>query len=103
MTTLDERHGEHGEHGEDAPDGAQPWGGGTPGSHVVSLTQPSASLPLLAGSKAAHLSRAARAGLPVLPGFVIPYVPERGDDLDGVRGPDGTHGAHGSYGVHGSY
>ncbi|MDX2931028.1 PEP/pyruvate-binding domain-containing protein [Streptomyces ipomoeae] len=70
MTTLDERHGEH---REGAHDGGLPRGGGTPDPHVVSLTQATASLPLLTGSKAAHLARAARAGLPVLPGFVLPY------------------------------
>ena len=39
---------------------------------VVALDRPDSSLPRLAGSKAANLARAARAGLPVLPGFVIP-------------------------------
>ncbi|MDX3688989.1 PEP/pyruvate-binding domain-containing protein [Streptomyces europaeiscabiei] len=72
MTTLDERHGEH---GEGARGGAPPRGDGTPVSHVVLLNQPAASLPPLSGSKAANLSRAARAGLPVLPGFVIPHCP----------------------------
>ncbi|MEU6993610.1 PEP/pyruvate-binding domain-containing protein [Streptomyces sp. NPDC046465] len=36
------------------------------------LDDPRAALPHLAGSKAAHLARATRAGLPVLPGFVVP-------------------------------
>ncbi|GHH85275.1 PEP/pyruvate-binding domain-containing protein [Streptomyces capitiformicae] len=85
MTTLDERHGEH---EEGARDGEPFRGGGTLGSHVVSLAQPTASLPPLAGSKAAHLARAARAGLPVLPGFVIPYNPR------GPRGPQGSHDPH---------
>ncbi|WP_406195811.1 PEP-utilizing enzyme [Streptomyces europaeiscabiei] len=72
MTTLDERHGEH---GEGAPGGAPLRGGGIPGSQVVPLNHPTASLPPLSGSKAANLARAARAGLPVLPGFVIPHCP----------------------------
>lgn len=72
MTTLDERHGEH---GDGAHCGAPPRGDGTLGSRVVPLNQPTASLSPVAGSKAAHLARAARAGLPVLPGFVIPHRP----------------------------
>ncbi|MFF7390297.1 PEP/pyruvate-binding domain-containing protein [Streptomyces scabiei] len=78
MTALDERHGEH---GEGAHGGASPRSGGTLGSRVVPLSRPTASLPLLTGSKAAHLARAARAGLPVLPGFVIPYAPADPGDL----------------------
>lgn len=54
MTTLDERHAAH-----------RPA--------AVPLDEPTAELPLSAGSKASNLARAARAGLPVLPGFVIPY------------------------------
>ncbi|MDX3510158.1 PEP/pyruvate-binding domain-containing protein [Streptomyces caniscabiei] len=77
MTTLDERHGEH---GESAHGGAPPRSGRTPGSHVVPLHQSAASLALLTGSKAAHLARAVRAGLPVLPGFVIPYDPRDAGD-----------------------
>ncbi|MFF3374280.1 PEP/pyruvate-binding domain-containing protein [Streptomyces sp. NPDC002680] len=98
MTTLDERHG------EGARDGDDPRGGavlnavgahglldpvGTHGREAVPLDQPSAALPLLAGSKAANLARAARAGLPVLPGFVIPHpAPETvgsSDDLSALR------------------
>ncbi|MDG5802804.1 PEP/pyruvate-binding domain-containing protein [Streptomyces ossamyceticus] len=85
MTTLDERQGERGEgaHGG-RPTRSDGTSDGTPasgtsasgtsasGSHVVALTQPTASLRPLTGSKAAHLARAARAGLPVLPGFVLP-------------------------------
>ncbi|WP_051947698.1 PEP/pyruvate-binding domain-containing protein [Streptomyces scabiei] len=82
MTTLDERHGEH---GEGARGGAPPRGDGTPVSHVVLLNQPTASLPPLSGSKAANLARAARAGLPVLPGFVIPHCPR---DAHSVALPD---------------
>lgn len=98
MTTLDERHG------EGARDGDDPRGGavlnavgahslldpvGTHGREAVPLDQPSAALPLLAGSKAANLARAARAGLPVLPGFVIPHpasVPEAHDPADALTG-----------------
>ncbi|MGW3287853.1 PEP/pyruvate-binding domain-containing protein [Streptomyces sp. NPDC001002] len=78
MTTLDERHGEGSRDG-DGPRGevalepiearaAQ----GAYRPAVVPLDHPVAALPRLAGSKAANLARAARAGLPVLPGFVIP-------------------------------
>ncbi|MES4906379.1 MULTISPECIES: PEP/pyruvate-binding domain-containing protein [unclassified Streptomyces] len=42
---------------------------------VVPLDHPLARQPAAAGSKAAHLARAARAGLPVLPGFVILHGP----------------------------
>ncbi|MEU6801007.1 PEP/pyruvate-binding domain-containing protein [Streptomyces neyagawaensis] len=94
MTTVDERRGDHGEgaHGGRPPrsDGTSD---GTPasvtsafGSHVVSLTQPTASLRPLTGSKAAHLARAARAGLPVLPGFVL------SPGFDGSAGPSARHG-----------
>ncbi|MHC3468618.1 PEP/pyruvate-binding domain-containing protein [Streptomyces sp. 7R007] len=55
MTTLDERHGLVGAREPAA----------------VSLDQPIATQVRIAGSKAANLARAARAGLPVLPGFVI--------------------------------
>ncbi|MFD0304845.1 PEP/pyruvate-binding domain-containing protein [Streptomyces sp. NPDC127119] len=37
------------------------------------MSDPQATRIVLAGSKAAHLARAARAGLPVLPGFVLPW------------------------------
>ncbi|MFD9791886.1 PEP/pyruvate-binding domain-containing protein [Streptomyces sp. NPDC059070] len=40
---------------------------------TVALDRPEARLPLSTGSKAANLARAAGAGLPVLPGFVIPH------------------------------
>ncbi|MGW1213148.1 PEP/pyruvate-binding domain-containing protein [Streptomyces sp. NPDC002499] len=78
MTTLDERHG------EGARDGDGPRGevaleridtraaDGAFRPAAVPLDHPVAALPRLAGSKAANLARAARAGLPVLPGFVIP-------------------------------
>ncbi|WP_254646125.1 PEP/pyruvate-binding domain-containing protein [Streptomyces sp. GbtcB6] len=56
MTTLDERHG--------LVEAQDPV--------AVPLDQPLAALPLRAGSKAANLARAASAGLPVLPGFVVP-------------------------------
>ncbi|WP_105973911.1 PEP/pyruvate-binding domain-containing protein [Streptomyces geranii] len=100
MTTLDERHG------EGARDGDDPRGGavlnavgahvhdtvgapgllapvGAHGREAVPLDQPAAALPLLAGSKAANLARAAGAGLPVLPGFVIPHP---APDLHGSSG-----------------
>ncbi|HEX2024729.1 MAG TPA: PEP/pyruvate-binding domain-containing protein, partial [Acidimicrobiales bacterium] len=41
------------------------------GEPVVSLDNPAATDPTLVGAKAAALARAARAGLPVLPGFVL--------------------------------
>jgi pyruvate,water dikinase len=78
MTTLDERHGEGAYDGE----GPRSPGalGASPAAHgpeAVALDQPAAADPAVAGSKAANLARAARAGLPVLPGFVIPAgVPE---------------------------
>ncbi|MER7186542.1 hypothetical protein ABT404_44995 [Streptomyces hyaluromycini] len=56
MTTPDERHGLVEAQG--------------PGA--VPLDQPLAALPLRAGSEAANLARAASAGQPVLPGFVVP-------------------------------
>lgn len=62
MTTLDERHGE----------GAREAAGAYRPDAAVPLDQLTATQPLFAGSKAANLARAARAGLPVLPGFVIP-------------------------------
>ncbi|MCX5523393.1 PEP-utilizing enzyme [Streptomyces bobili] len=64
MTTLDERHGE----------GARDGGGPVEarGPAVVPLGRSGAVPARLTGSKAANLARAARAGLPVLPGFVIP-------------------------------
>ncbi|WP_406127929.1 PEP/pyruvate-binding domain-containing protein [Streptomyces sp. NBC_00989] len=73
MTTLDERHGEGTWEAEGAyrPDAAVP------------LDQLTAIQPLFAGSKAANLARAARAGLPVLPGFVVPEG--AGDDPATLR------------------
>ncbi|MFI2433835.1 PEP/pyruvate-binding domain-containing protein [Streptomyces sp. NPDC018693] len=97
MTTLDERHGE-GAHDADGPRGmAAP--GRAPAAAIrthgpesppipaaaVPLDRPAAALPALAGSKAANLARAAAAGLPVLPGFVIPYRTR-----DGGPHPPGT-------------
>ncbi|MEV0169840.1 PEP/pyruvate-binding domain-containing protein [Streptomyces sp. NPDC050803] len=83
MTTLDERHGEgaykgEGPRGETALGLAEAYG-----PAAVPLEQPLAAVPGTAGSKAANLARAAGAGLPVLPGFVIPY---RGQgDPDALR------------------
>ncbi|MFF7263785.1 PEP/pyruvate-binding domain-containing protein [Streptomyces sp. NPDC008159] len=104
MTTLDERQGEHGAgaHGgrptrsdgtsdgtpasRTSASGTSASGTSASGSHVVALTQPTASLRPLTGSKAAHLARAARAGLPVLPGFVLP------PGFDVSAGPSARHG-----------
>ncbi|WAZ20999.1 PEP-utilizing enzyme [Streptomyces cinnabarinus] len=73
MTTLDERHGEGARDGEE-PRGEVALGlTQTYGPATVPLEQPLAAVPARAGSKAANLARAAGAGLPVLPGFVIPY------------------------------
>ncbi|MFC5214757.1 PEP/pyruvate-binding domain-containing protein [Streptomyces coerulescens] len=70
MTTLDERHGE----------GARETPGPAPvPTAVVPLDRPGTELRRLMGSKAANLARAAGAGLPVLPGFVIPH--RTGDDM----------------------
>ncbi|MFF4271528.1 PEP/pyruvate-binding domain-containing protein [Streptomyces sp. NPDC001536] len=83
MTTLDERHG------EGARDGDRPRGEvalGLVDAHApatIPLDRPGAALPGSAGSKAANLARAAGAGLPVLPGFVIPH--EGRDDPDALR------------------
>ena len=51
------------------------------GASVVALEEQRALDPALVGAKAAALARAHRAGLPVLPGFVIPTsgVPDRSD------------------------
>ncbi|MFF4354131.1 PEP/pyruvate-binding domain-containing protein [Streptomyces sp. NPDC001530] len=75
MTTLDERHEEE-RHEDGGHDGDDPGGRSalaTRGLGAVPLSRPTAALPHLAGSKAAHLARATGAGLPVLPGFVVPY------------------------------
>ena len=53
---------------------------GAHGGEAVPLDRPAAALPLLAGSKAANLARAAGAGLPVLPGFVITHPGPDADD-----------------------
>ncbi|MFJ9243337.1 PEP/pyruvate-binding domain-containing protein [Streptomyces sp. NPDC101776] len=75
MTTLDERHGEGAREtaGTYRPDAAVP----------LDLGQLTAMQPRFAGSKAANLARAAHAGLPVLPGFVIPE--SAGDDPAALR------------------
>ncbi|HEX2041043.1 MAG TPA: PEP/pyruvate-binding domain-containing protein [Acidimicrobiales bacterium] len=56
------------------------------GEPVVSLDNPAATDPALVGAKAAALARAARAGLPVLPGFVV--TTDGAALLDGA--PDGS-------------
>lgn len=71
MTSLDERA---------RPQGEEP---GRRADAAVALDRPAARLPLSAGSKAANLARAAAAGLPVLPGFVIPHG--AGDDAEALR------------------
>ncbi|MFF8482652.1 PEP/pyruvate-binding domain-containing protein [Streptomyces antibioticus] len=73
MTTLDERHGD-GAGGRDVPGGEAVLAlAEARDTAAVPLDDPGAALPRLTGSKAANLARAARAGLPVLPGFVIPH------------------------------
>ncbi|WP_405580794.1 PEP/pyruvate-binding domain-containing protein [Streptomyces sp. NBC_01092] len=78
MTTLDERHGEGAREGEEHRGDIALGQLGTRGparvpQAMVPLDQPGTEYPRLMGSKAANLARAARAGLPVLPGFVIPH------------------------------
>lgn len=73
MTALDERHGED----------ARETEGAYRADAAVPLGQLAAIEPLFAGSKAANLARAARAGLPVLPGFVTPEG--AGDDPATLR------------------
>lgn len=81
MTTLDEPHGEGPRDGDDPRGGAVLSAVAARGRHAIGahgreavpLDQSAAALPLLAGSKAANLARAAGAGLPVLPGFVITH------------------------------
>ncbi|QOV39067.1 pyruvate phosphate dikinase [Streptomyces ferrugineus] len=73
MTTLDERHGEGARDGEEHRGDVALGRAEKHGPAIVPLDQPGAALPRLMGSKAANLARAARAGLPVLPGFVIPH------------------------------
>ncbi|MEV0635697.1 PEP/pyruvate-binding domain-containing protein [Streptomyces sp. NPDC050619] len=83
MTTLDECHGEGARDGGELPGEVSLGLVESAGPAVVPLDQPGAALPRLAGSKAANLARAARAGLPVLPGFVIPH--QEGGDLVALR------------------
>ncbi|WP_225891135.1 PEP/pyruvate-binding domain-containing protein [Streptomyces dioscori] len=75
MTTVDERH-------EDGACDGEERGARHP-AYVVPLSDPQATRIVLAGSKAAHLARAARAGLPVLPGFVLPRQDEPWQTADG--------------------
>ncbi|WP_326723841.1 PEP-utilizing enzyme [Streptomyces sp. NBC_00243] len=86
MTTLDERHEDGARDGEELRGGSAR---AARGLDAVPLDQPTAALPEFAGSKAAHLARAARAGLPVLPGFVVPY---EASDISGTSGTSGTSG-----------
>ncbi|MFE0176454.1 PEP/pyruvate-binding domain-containing protein [Streptomyces sp. NPDC059002] len=55
---------------------------------VLRLDDARAALAPLAGSKAAHLARAAGAGLPVLPGFVVPYGASGRAGAGGQAGQD---------------
>ncbi|MEU9880756.1 PEP/pyruvate-binding domain-containing protein [Streptomyces phaeochromogenes] len=62
------------------------------------MSDPRAARIPFAGSKAAHLARAALAGLPVLPGFVVPYGDRSGEraghgDLGGMEGLEGLRRA----------
>ncbi|MFJ8060202.1 PEP/pyruvate-binding domain-containing protein [Streptomyces sp. NPDC096142] len=77
MTTLDERHGEDARETQRETDRAY-----RPAA-TVPLDQLTPEQERFAGSKAANLARAARAGLPVLPGFVIPEG--AGEDPAGLR------------------
>ena len=83
MTTLDERHGRtrrtHARRGA-APGRRHTRFSRRPPERADSL------IPLLSGSKAANLARATRAGLPVLPGFVIPHSPGDSDGSYERRG-----------------
>lgn len=72
MTTLDERHGEGAHDGKESRDNVALGSVEASGPVFVPLDRPGTTLPRSIGSKAANLARAARAGLPVLPGFVIP-------------------------------
>ncbi|MEV0319492.1 PEP/pyruvate-binding domain-containing protein [Streptomyces sp. NPDC050658] len=90
MTTLGERPAYDGR-------GRQQGTGGAAGLPTVPLHDSLAARVGLTGSKAAHLARAARAGLPVLPGFVVPhgYVVPHGfivphDAGDAPHDPDGS-------------
>ncbi|MFD3928510.1 PEP/pyruvate-binding domain-containing protein [Streptomyces sp. NPDC058614] len=89
MTTLDERHEDGARDGEELRGGSAR---AARGLDAVPLDQPTAALPQFAGSKAAHLARAARAGLPVLPGFVVPYEASDVSDISGISGVSGTSG-----------
>lgn len=106
MTTVDERHGDGARDGDDQ--GGVPRTGDPLASRfhqtapevprlapeiprlaaeAVPLSDPRAARIPFAGSKAANLARAALAGLPVLPGFVVPYDDWSGHgDLEGLEG-----------------
>ncbi|WP_328503599.1 PEP-utilizing enzyme [Streptomyces sp. NBC_00457] len=83
MTTIDERHGDGARGGEEPRVEVALSPVEACGPAVIALEQPTAALSRLTGSKAANLARAARAGLPVLPGFVIPS--RAGDDPVALR------------------
>ncbi|MFF0202874.1 PEP/pyruvate-binding domain-containing protein [Streptomyces sp. NPDC005017] len=93
MTTLDEVHedGGHEDGGHDGKGTLHPCGPGASSlghgreavPQTVALDDPAATDPVLTGSKAASLARAADAGLPVLPGFVVPASTR--DDAPALR------------------
>ncbi|MFI6278950.1 PEP/pyruvate-binding domain-containing protein [Streptomyces sp. NPDC050988] len=109
MTTVDERHGDGARDGDDqggVPRIRDPLASRFPRTapeaprlapdvprltaEAVPLSDPRAARIPFAGSKAAHLARAALAGLPVLPGFVVPYDNWAGEwagegDLEALR------------------
>ncbi|MEU9956987.1 PEP/pyruvate-binding domain-containing protein [Streptomyces sp. NPDC050982] len=102
MTTVDERHGDGARDGDDqggVPRIRDPLASRFPrtapqvprlAAEAVPLSDPRAARIPFAGSKAAHLARAASAGLPVLPGFVVPYGDRTGEragdgDLESLR------------------
>ncbi|MFJ7072511.1 PEP/pyruvate-binding domain-containing protein [Streptomyces sp. NPDC098781] len=80
MTTVDERHGEGARDREEHQGDVALGRAEVHRPAVVPLDEPGTALPRIMGSKAANLARAARAGLPVLPGFVIPHQ-ARGDTI----------------------
>ncbi|KUL22125.1 PEP/pyruvate-binding domain-containing protein, partial [Streptomyces regalis] len=77
MTTLDERHGEGARDADEFRGDVALGEVEAYGPAIVPLDHPGTAIPRLMGSKAANLARAARAGLPVLPGFVIPHQATR--------------------------
>ncbi|MEV8021539.1 PEP/pyruvate-binding domain-containing protein [Streptomyces sp. NPDC086554] len=89
MTTLGERPAYDDTYGDGHGEGK----GGARGAGAaratalppVPLDDPRAAQTHLTGSKAAHLARAARAGLPVLPGFVVPHGTDESPDAGALH------------------